>query len=114
MDMPIIELDGYMAKVVFDPASRAMVGTVINTALPILTFQADNASALEKEFAISLKVYREMCAEKGVEPARPAPGRFTLRPDVTLHARMQLAADAEGLTVSKWALDKLAEAIKVA
>ena len=76
--------------------------------------QVLTVSDLEPEFSKSLKVYREVCTEQGIEPARPAPGRFTLRPDAGLHARMQVAADAQGLTVSKWALDNLIKALESA
>jgi len=37
----------------------------------IVTFVAENADALQREFRISVDCYLDFCAERGVEPNRP-------------------------------------------
>ena len=72
----ILHHDGYIAVIEIDDEDGAFVGRVVNATGPI-TFEGHDLAGLRREFAHSVEVYREVCREEGIEPARPYSGSFT-------------------------------------
>jgi len=73
-------------------------------------FYGNSPAELEKEGAASLKVFLEMCAEKGIEPERHYSGRMMLRVPPEVHSVAAHAAAAEGKSLNQWATEKFLEA----
>ena len=61
---------GYTAYVDSDLEDGILHGRV-DEIDDVVTFEADTPEALEREFRISVDVYLDFCAERGVEPNRP-------------------------------------------
>lgn len=61
---------GYAGRYDVDADEGVLHGRV-DEIRDIVTFEADTFEALEREFRISVDVYLDFCAERGVEPNRP-------------------------------------------
>jgi predicted HicB family RNase H-like nuclease len=75
-------------------------------------FYASNSKDLRKEGEISLKVYLEMCKEKGINPRKEYSGKFNLRVPPELHAEVVAIAAAEGKSLNQCVADMLKEIVK--
>ena len=91
----------YVATVVYDAEEDMLRGNVINTSSHI-DFFADSVEGLKQEFATSIEVYLDVCKDHGIAPERGYSGKFNLRLDPTLHARVALEAVAEGVSINTW------------
>lgn len=66
----MIEYEGYIGVVDFDPEINLFHGTVINTQ-DVITFCGTSVNELREEMQKSLKVYFEVCEEQGKNPDKP-------------------------------------------
>ena len=73
-------------------------------------FYGKSLAELKREGAASLKVFLEMCAEKGIEPEKHYSGRILLRVPSSVHASAMAAAAAHGKSLNQWAAEALLEA----
>ncbi len=64
-------------------------------------FYADSIEALRTEGAKSLKVFKDMCREDGVEYTKPYSGKFQVRLPSELHARLAETAAARGHSLNQ-------------
>jgi predicted HicB family RNase H-like nuclease len=64
-------------------------------------------AGLRREGQISLKVFLEMCREKGIEPKKTYSGKFNFRIPNELHADIVCAAAAEGKSLNQWVVEVL-------
>ena len=72
-------------------------------------FYAADVDALRQEGTISLRVFLEMCREKGIEPRQSFSGKFNVRIPPELHARLALEAASSNKTLNAALVEKLAE-----
>jgi predicted HicB family RNase H-like nuclease len=59
-------------------------------------------SIVRLEFNKSLKVFLDVCKEKGIEPYKEYSGKFNLRIPPELHAEIASRALAEGKSLNQW------------
>lgn len=104
--MATMELDGYVARVDFDAEGNTFHGRVTNIS-DVVTFEGRNPAELLREFATSLRVYREVCREDGREPEEPFSGKFVLRVDPDVHRAIAIAAEREEKSINRWAAEAL-------
>jgi len=107
--MATMELDGYVARIDYDEDDRVFHGRIANIA-DVVTFEGKNPGELLREFATSLKVYRDVCREDAREPEKPFSGKFVLRVDPEVHRAIAIAAEREDKSINRWASDALARA----
>lgn len=109
----ILDIDGQKAVVSFDPDLGLLRGEFLG-----LTggadFYASDVEGLTKEGQKSLKVYLDMCAERGIEPYRQFSGRFNIRLAPDVHAAAVMAAAAEDKSLNEWVAEKIKEASQAA
>ena len=75
-----------------------------------VVFDGVEGSGLQREGAISLRVYLDACAKNGSEPLAKASGALNLRVAPELHRAAKLAAKASGKSLNQWASEVLAKA----
>ncbi len=109
-----LEHKGYVAVATFDDATGDYDGAVINSGdYAIVIFEGLQKQDLQREFAISIDVYLDSCAEDGVEPLPPEPiaeflsERLHLRLDETLLGRVEQAARDSGQSLNCWVAQAL-------
>ncbi len=65
-----MEYKGYAARYEVDDEDGVVHGRVAGIR-DVVTFESETLEGLEREFRISVDVYLEWCAERGVAPNRP-------------------------------------------
>ena len=98
-----------LARIGLDEDLGLFAGHVVNLSSPV-TFYGRSIDELQREFATSLEVYREVCRERGVEPEKPYSGRFNLRLPPDLHRGLARAAARSGKSLNAWAVAALRRA----
>ena len=105
----ILEIDDHKAVITFDPEIDMFRGEFLSLNGGA-DFYADNVEDLKKEGRTSLKVYLEMCKEKGIEPFKNFSGKFNIRIPSDLHEAAVLAASSENKSLNEWVKEKIEEA----
>ena len=74
-------------------------------------FYAADLEGLKREGKISLEVFLEVCAEKGIAPKKQA-GRFALRLDPETYQSVAIAASASGKSINQFIVDSLKQSVQ--
>lgn len=105
----VMTIDGHKAVIALDPEIGMFRGEFTGLSGGADFYAADLAG-LQREGAISLRVYLEACAKNGIEPLAKASGALNLRVAPELHRAATLAAKASGKSLNQWASEVLAQA----
>lgn len=105
--MNIMDIDGYKAVITYDPDINLFRGEFTELNVGADFYDAD-VDTLRKEGETSLRVFLEMCREKGIEPRHTFSGKFNIRISPELHAKLALEAAADGRSLNAVVADKLA------
>jgi predicted HicB family RNase H-like nuclease len=108
--MNIMNIDGYSAKIEYDPELDLFRGEILGLNGGA-DFYGSNPKALRAEFKKSLEVFLAVCAEKGIEPRRHYSGKFNLRISPELHEQLAIAAQAAGKSINTLAQEALEERV---
>lgn len=97
--MSLMTVDGYQAVIEYDADIDMFRGEILG-----LTGGADfygqTPDDLRTEFRKSLKVFLDVCQEKGIAPRRNFSGRFNVRISPQLHERLAMVAQAKGKSLN--------------
>ena len=108
----ILEIDGVKAVVSFDPELNLLRGEFLGLAGGA-DFYAASVSALKAEGKKSLKVFLDVCREKGIAPYRSFSGRFNVRLKPETHEAAVLAAAAADKSLNDLVEDAIANVAQV-
>lgn len=95
-----MEYRGYIGTAVYDDEVEIFHGDVVNTR-DVITFQGESVAQLKQAFRDSVDDYLAFCVGRGEEPEKPLSGRFNVRIDPRLHARLVARARSEGVSLNK-------------
>ena len=104
--MNIMEIDGYNARIQYDPELDRFRGEILGLN-GCADFFGNNPASLRREFRKSLTVFLEVCEEKGISPAKQYSGKFNLRIPPRLHREIAVRATAEDKSINQWVCDLL-------
>ena len=104
--MNMMEVDGYKAKIEYDPELDQFRGEILGLN-GSADFYGKSPASLRKEFKASLKVYLEVCEEKGIAPTKEYSGKFNLRIPPRLHREIAARATAAGKSINQWVSEVL-------
>lgn len=110
--MNVMTLDGYTARIDYDPELDSFRGEILGLNGGA-DFYGKNPKELRAEFRKSLRVFLEVCREKGIEPRRSFSGRFNLRIPPELHEKLVIVAQAEGKSINAVAQEALRQRLAV-
>ena len=108
--MNVMSIDGYHAKIEYDPELDLFRGEILGLSGGA-DFYGKNPKELRAEFKKSLEVFLQVCKEKGIEPRRHFSGKFNLRITPELHEQLAIAAQAEGKSINTLAQEALRERV---
>ena len=108
--MNIMEMDGYKAKIEYDPELDQFRGEILGLN-GSADFYGDNPTHLRKEFKISLGVFLDVCEEKGINPQKEYSGKFNLRIPPQLHSKVAAKANAESKSINQWVSEVLKHSV---
>ena len=114
MNKVTLEHKGYIAEAIYDDATGDYDGAVINSGdYAVVIFEGLQKQELQREFAISIDIYLDSCAEDGIEPVRPEPiaeflskGLY-LQLGESLHKRIWQAARDSDQSLDCWVAQAL-------
>lgn len=98
--MNIMMIDGYQAKIEYDPELDQFRGEILGLN-GSADFYGKSPASLRKEFRNSLKVFLEVCEEKGINPKREYSGKFNLRIPPKLHSKIAARASAQDKSLNQ-------------
>ena len=104
--MNLMTYQDYQAKIEYDEDLDQFRGEILGLNGGA-DFYGKNPKELRTEFKKSLEVFLAVCKEKGIEPRRSFSGKFNLRISPDLHARLAIAAQAEGKSINSIAQEAL-------
>jgi len=99
----------YVARVEYDEEADLFHGEVANLR-DVVTFQGRSVTELKRAFRDSIEDYLAFCASRGREPARPMSGKFVVRVEPDVHARVAAAAARDGKSMNSWVAEALERA----
>jgi predicted HicB family RNase H-like nuclease len=103
-------VEGYHAKIEYDEELDLFRGEILGLNGGA-DFYGNNPKELRTEFKKSLKVFLDVCKEKGLEPRRNFSGKFNLRISPELHERLAIEAQAQGKSINTLAQEALQERV---
>ncbi|HPI96043.1 MAG TPA: type II toxin-antitoxin system HicB family antitoxin [Gammaproteobacteria bacterium] len=107
----ILEIGKYKAHISYDPEIDMFRGEFIGLNGGA-DFYAKDIDSLKKEAETSLKVFLDVCQEKGIQPEKTYSGKFNLRVDPELHHMIALAAKAEDVSINEWVKNRCVENLR--
>ncbi len=108
--MNLMEIDGYRAKIEYDPDLDQFRGEILGIN-GCADFYGKSPASLRKEFKHSLKVFLEVCEEKGLSPMKEYSGKFNLRIHPRLHGDIAAKAIAEDKSINQWVSEILKRSV---
>lgn len=108
--MNLMEIDGYRAKIEYDPDLDQFRGEILGIN-ESADFYGKSPASLRKEFKNSLKVFLEVCEEKGLNPLKEYSGKFNLRIPPGLHGDIAAQAIAEDKSINQWVSEILKRSV---
>ena len=109
--MNIMTLEGHKAKIEYDPEIDMFRGEILGLNGGA-DFYGKTPSELRKEFKKSLKIFFDVCKEKGIDPYKNYSGKFNLRISPDLHSEIAARAAAEGKSLNQWVAETLDQIIQ--
>lgn len=104
--MNIMIVEGRKAKIGYDPEIDMFRGEILGLNGGA-DFYGQTPDELRLEFKNSLKVFLDVCKEKGIDPYKEYSGKFNLRIPTDLHAEIASKAAAEGKSLNQWIVEAL-------
>ncbi|NQU32123.1 MAG: type II toxin-antitoxin system HicB family antitoxin [Bacteroidetes bacterium] len=108
--MNIMEVDGYKAKIEYDPELDQFRGEILGLN-GSADFYGNNPKNLRKEFKNSLAIFLEVCEENGINPQKEFSGKFNLRIPPQLHSKVAERATAESKSINQWVSEILKHSV---
>ena len=102
-------IGGHRAVVEFDPEIALFRGEFLGLNGGA-DFYADSVAGLQAEGEASLRVFLEMCAEKGIDPIKHYSGKFQVRVPENIHAQAVIASAARGVSLNQFVQDAIVQA----
>lgn len=100
---------GYCAVIAYDPELEMFRGEFVDLNGGA-DFYARDLEGLKREGALSLKIFLDECAARGIAP-RKAKGRFALRLDQDTYRQASTAAAASGKSLNQFIAEAVREAV---
>lgn len=99
MKTQTFEHNGYVGSIEFDLEHKTLHGKLlfIND---LVTYEAADLTALEREFIACVDEYLEFCKAEGVEPNKPMRGVFNVRVTPELHRAAAIASAQENVSLN--------------
>lgn len=111
MKQNLMEIDGYHAVITYDPEIEMFRGEFLDLNGGA-DFYARDVNGLRREGRRSLRVFLDLCAEKGIDPRRHFSGRFNVRIPEDLHAEAVRVARATGKSLNQLVADALEHEVR--
>lgn len=96
----IIKYKDYCAKIEYSAEDQILFGKIEGID-DLITFEAESASEIKKEFILAVEDYLEYCKEIGKEPSKTYKGTFNVRVSPELHRQAAMYGARNGTTLNQ-------------
>lgn len=100
---------GYVGTVEYSEEDACLFGRIAGIR-DIISYEGESVKELRTAFEDAVDDYLEHCATIDKEPNKPYSGKFVLRIDPALHAKIAAKAMANGKSLNQFAAEVLARA----
>jgi Uncharacterized protein encoded in hypervariable junctions of pilus gene clusters len=100
---------GYVGTVEYSEEDGCLFGRIAGIQ-DIISYEGESVAEIRQVFEEAVDDYLEHCAKSGKEPNKPYSGKFVLRIDPSLHARLAVKAQANGKSLNQYATEVLSHA----
>ena len=97
---------GYVGTVEYSEEDACLFGRMAGIR-DIITYEGESVAEIKTAFEEAVDDYLKHCAEVGKEPNKPYSGKFVLRIDPAVHAKLAAKALASGKSLNQYAADVL-------
>jgi len=98
---------GYLGTVEYSEEDNCLFGRIAGIR-DIITYEGESVTEIHTAFEEAVDDYLEHCAATGKEPNKPYSGKFVLRLDPAIHARLAVKAQTSGKSLNQYAAEVLA------
>ncbi|MDR2727443.1 MAG: type II toxin-antitoxin system HicB family antitoxin [Deltaproteobacteria bacterium] len=98
---------GYIGTVAYSEEDNCLFGRIAGIR-DIISYEGASVTEIRTAFVEAVDDYLEHCAVTGKEPDKPYSGKFVLRLDPAVHARLATRAQASGKSLNQYAAEVLA------
>ncbi|WP_300774386.1 type II toxin-antitoxin system HicB family antitoxin [uncultured Desulfovibrio sp.] len=105
----LMRYKGYTGTVEYSEEDGCLFGRLSGID-DIISYEGESVSEIRRAFQEAVDDYLADCAATGKQPEKPYSGRFVLRLDPELHARLAMRAREAGKSLNQYAVDVLAHA----
>lgn len=105
----LMKYKGYTGTVEYSEKDACLFGRLVGID-DIISYEGESVSEIQQAFHEAVDDYLSDCAAAGKQPNKPYSGKFILRLDPELHARLALQAQEAGKSLNQYAVDVLAHA----
>lgn len=99
--MKQLQHKGYVGSVEVSFEDGVIYGKLLHIR-DLVTFEADEISAIERAFVDAVEDYLEDCADSGQVPNKPFKGQFNVRVGADLHRDLANSAAAENVSLNEY------------
>jgi len=100
---------GYVGTVEYSEEDNCLFGRIAGIR-DIISYEGESVAEIRTAFEEAVNDYLEHCAATGKEPNKPYSGKFVLRLDPAVHARLAVKAHTSGKSLNQYAAEVLAQA----
>ena len=100
---------GYIGTVEYSEEDSCLFGRIAGIR-DVISYEGESVAEIRKAFEEAVDDYLAHCATIGKEPNKPYSGRFVLRIDPAVHARIAARALVHGKSLNQYAAELLAKA----
>lgn len=108
----IMHIGAYKALISYDPAIQLFRGEFLELNGGA-DFYAPDIEGLQREGQLSLAIFLDECAKRGISPTKTFSGKFVLRLSPEIHQAATIAAASSGLSLNQWAVAAIDKAARV-
>ena len=98
---------GYVSTIEYSGEDNCLFGLIAGIR-DIISYEGESVAEIRTAFEEAVDDYLEHCAATGKEPNKPYSGKFVLRLDPVVHARLAVKAQASGKSLNQYAAEVLA------
>ena len=105
----LMRYKGYTGTVEYSAEDGCLFGRLAGID-DIISYEGESVSEMRRAFQNAVDDYLSDCAATGKQPDKPYSGKFVLRLDPELHARLAMRAREAGKSLNQYAVEVLAHA----
>lgn len=97
----MMKYKGYFAEPYYSQEDGCFIGQLLGIE-DIVSFEGETVKDIEENFKEAVDDYIEMCKQVGEKPQKPFSGKFMIRLEPELHARLMVQASKKNKSLNQY------------